>query len=451
MCHANNPRRTAAIAALVLLSILSACAVENSEDNGSGAGDSSRAIDIKNATSCPVEIVNDWVYAAMQDYYLFYDQLPQVDVSSYNKPEDLIKALRVQPYDTYSYVTDATTYNAFFNEGETFGFGWNFAAGANETLFFSLIEPGSPLAATDIKRGDQLLKINGFDLPSYRALSQPEKVAMLGVAGEIKTIELTVASNNETERVVSVSSATFAMKTVLDTKVIERNGVKVGYLHFYQFVNTSSEELETAFTELAAEGVSELVLDLRFNGGGRIAVANELASRIIGNNHTNDVFTTFAHNDKYQSRNSSLNFTSMTQSLSLNRLFVLQSENTCSASELVVNSLRPFMEVITVGSTSCGKPYATSPNTACGKVANALEIELLNADNAGGYFNGIAADCVVDEDVSQPLGEAAEPLLATALSYIDNGSCTLIASRTRRARHQLTSEFKPAWQGGNSL
>lgn len=452
MRHSTYTKTAAVLAALTLSLLLSTCGKQRDDgDTGSGAGDFSSMVDIRNALSCPVGVVNDWVYAAMKDYYLFYDQVPAVNVSSYNSPEKLMVDLRVQPNDTFSYVTDATTYNAFFNEGETFGFGWNFASGPDETRYFSLIEPNSPLAEAGVKRGDQLLEINGFDIPSYKALSDQEKIAMLGNAGEIKTVQLTIASGEEPERVLSVTSATFAIKTVLDTRIIEHNGIKVGYLNFYQFVDTSREELATAFKELAAAGVTELVLDLRFNGGGRIAVANELASRIIGDDHIDQIFTTFAYNDKYEANNRSLFFMALPDSLSLNRLFVLQSNNTCSASELVVNSLRPFMEVITVGSTSCGKPYATSPSTACGKVANALEIELLNAENAGGYFNGIAPDCQADEDISKSLGDPTEPLLATSLSYIDRGSCTLLASRTRQARYRLTKDFKFKWQGGNTL
>jgi len=260
-----------------------------------------------------------------------------------------------------------------------------------------------------------------------------------------------VADSNQQERQVSVTKATYTLQTVLDTDILQANGTSVGYLHLSKFLATSSEELAQAFSTLASDGVSELVLDLRFNSGGRISVANELASRIAGIGHDGDVFTTFAFNDKYSAYNTSLLFETMADSLELNRVFVLQSEVTCSASELVVNSLRPFMEVITIGQTSCGKPYATSPSYGCGKVANALEIELLNAAGAGGYYDGIAADCPVPEDVSKPLGDQTEPLLSAALDYIATGSCA-ISPRSRSGNAvELTNTFKPVWHGGNTL
>lgn len=407
--------------------------------------------------SCELEDMNSWVYQSMQDYYLFYQQVQSnVDTDDYDSPEELVSDLRVAPNDTFSYVTDETTYSAFFNEGETFGYGWNFARTASNELLFSLVEPNSPLDTAGVKRGDQLLAINGIDIPDFDQLSRTERQNILGTSDEIKSLELTILANDgtadgTTQRQVNITKSTYGLQTVLDSRVIEQRGVMVGYLHFYQFVNTSSQELKQAFSRFKAEGVSELVIDLRFNGGGRIVIANELASYVLGRSAQNNVFTTFAYNDKYQSQNQSLYFQELQDSLGLNRVFVLQSSNTCSASELVVNSLRPFIDVITVGSTSCGKPYATSPNTACGKVANVLEIELLNASGTGGYFEGIAADCSAAEDVRRPLGDESEPLLATALNYIDTGSCSLLAGRLRTQTHQLTTDLKHQWQGGNSL
>lgn len=402
--------------------------------------------------SCSVEDLNQWVHDSMQDYYLFHDQVdPNADANSADSPEAFIQSLRVTPNDTFSYVTDESTYTAFFSEGETMGYGWNFARDSDDALLFSLINPGSPLAEAGVLRGDELLSINDISMDDFSQLSSQARQDIIGTGNDVRTITLTIASAGSANREVTVTRAVFSLQTVLDAQVIQRNGANVGYLHFYQFINNSSAELEQAFATFNAADVSELVIDLRFNGGGRIAIANELASYVVGDGHTNDVFTTFAYNDKYQDRNVSVYFQQMLDSLSLGRVFVLQSENTCSASELVVNSLRPFIEVVTVGSTSCGKPYATSPNIACGKVVNALEIDLLNASGTGGYFDGIAADCPVSENVRLPLGDASEPLLGTALNYIDTGSCGFMARQLGSDGHSLTVEFKDDWQGGNSL
>lgn len=396
--------------------------------------------------------MNQWVQQNMLDYYLFYDQIDRnLPIDEFADSESLVEALRVQPQDSFSYMTDETTYNAFFNEGETFGFGWNIVRAADDGIYLSLIDPNSPLELVGVERGDRLISINEYDIDDFFNLSSEQKTQILGQSGESATIELGIVKPSNSIQQLSVTSSSYPLQTVLDTKVIEQNGLRIGYLHFYSFISTSSEELEEAFATLAAQDIDELVLDLRFNGGGRVSVANELASHILGSDNSDKVFTTFAYNDKYQQDNVSLNFRDMNSSMDLYRVFILQSASTCSASELVINSLRPFMSVITVGATSCGKPYGSSPNTACSKVLNALEIELLNADNAGGYFDGIAADCPANEDVTKPLGDQTEPLLATALGYIGNGSCNLATARQASMPNSLLLDAKPAWQGGNNF
>jgi len=435
---------------IVILVMLQACTGGSSGDD---EGSFTQALSASpSPRSCSVAGINTWVYESMQDYYLFYSQVPSsVNTGIYDTPEQLIRDLRVQPFDSFSYVTEETSYTAFFNEGETFGYGWNFSRNSSGALLFALIDPGSPLDFAGVQRGETLVAINGIDTDEFTQQTQEQINDILGTGEQSRTLTLRVADSNQQERQVSVTKATYTLQTVLDTDILQANGTSVGYLHLSKFLATSSEELAQAFSTLASDGVSELVLDLRFNSGGRISVANELASRIAGIGHDGDVFTTFAFNDKYSAYNTSLLFETMADSLELNRVFVLQSEVTCSASELVVNSLRPFMEVITIGQTSCGKPYATSPSYGCGKVANALEIELLNAAGAGGYYDGIAADCPVPEDVSKPLGDQTEPLLSAALDYIATGSCA-ISPRSRSGNAvELTNTFKPVWHGGNTL
>lgn len=423
------------------------------QGTGDGAGDSDEALASRPfPQSCDTIDLNDWVHSSMLDYYLFYDQVDRtLDTTHYTTQEELIRDLRVLPDDQFSYVTDESTYEAFFNEGEAFGYGWQFARDDNDALLFALIEPNSPLSMTDVERGEELLAINAIALEDFLGLSSDERDDILGTGEEVRTLALTIGGTNGVSRDVSVTKATYSLQTVLDTDVIIRNGVSIAYLSFYQFINNSSEELRTAFEIFSQAGVSELVLDLRFNGGGRISIANELASYIVGNNHQQDTFTTFAYNDKYDDNNVSWNFEVLNDALSLNRVFVLQSGSTCSASELVINSLRPFMEVITIGDTSCGKPFATTPNTACGKVINALELELVNANGVGDYYDGISADCNVEEDLSYRLGNESEPLLSTALNYVSGSSCNLIAGKSKARELKLTPRFKQGILGGNIL
>lgn len=384
--------------------------------------------------SCDVDDMKSWVYDNMNDYYLFYDQVDQnVALSQFDDVESLITQLRVQPFDTFSYITEETSHSARFDEGETFGFGWRLQRNQQDEFFFKLIEKQSPLARVSVQRGDQLVAINGRPMAEFLQMSTAEKDAALGVGDEAVTVNFTIGKPAGSTTDVTVTKATYPVETVLANQIVDYNNTRFGYLHFYQFLETSRAELQNAFTELASANISELVLDLRYNGGGRVSVANELASYIVGNGKTDQPFATYRPNDKYAALTSDINFINQAQALNLSRVFVLQSDETCSASELVVNGLRPFMDVITVGGTSCGKPYASIPRAACGKVMNALELESINAAGVGGYYDGIAADCPVSENISQALGSSSEALLKAAMDYASIGSCTVAAARSKRS------------------
>lgn len=435
----SDDKRLARIAAIMAAALLSSCAPRGDGAGDASVGSSPQVLSSLNSgdtgvplpRSCDSGDMKSWVHDNMNDYYLFYDQVEQnVSLNDFDDVESLITHLRVQPYDNFSYITEESGYTARFDEGETFGFGWVLQRNEQNDFFFKLVEPNSPLANAGVQRGDQLLAINGIPMIDFIQLSSAAIDAALGIEDERVTVTFSIGKPVGAPVDVTVTKSSYPLETVLETQIISHNNAQVGYLHFYQFLDTSAAELQTAFTEFSAANVSEMVLDLRYNGGGRVSIANELASYLAGNGKTNQAFITYRPNDKYVQNAASINFINQSQALNLNRVFILQSADTCSASELVVNGLRPFMDVITVGGTSCGKPYASIPRATCGKVMNALELEGINANGVGGYYDGIAADCPVTENISQTLGNPAEALLKTALDYVSLGSCNAIAARS---------------------
>jgi len=403
-----------ALTALACLSLLGC--------GGSGASsDSARSSASSEYEQCSADDLKSWVQHSMDDFYLFYDQVPVVDASLYEGPEDFIRALRVSPNDRYSYVTDEATNVSFFEEGKRFGFGMRIERSDNSRLYFSLIEPLSPLGATVAARGDELIAINGVTPDGFTS----EFIATaLGEDDEVVDVRFTLQRPNETEPFdVVVTKATYDVQTVLEAKVLHHNERQVGYLNFLSFLQTSEQELISAFADFKEENIDELVLDLRFNGGGRISIAEQIGSLIGGNAVSNTTFTHFTFNDKYSHKNAEFPFFERDGVLNLPRVYVLTSPNTCSASEMVINSLRPFVEVVTIGDTTCGKPYGTASKTYCGKSMNALEVEFRNAANVGGYFDGLPADCPMSENLAQNLGQPNENLLRAALHHLDTQQC----------------------------
>ena len=177
--------------------------------------------------------------------------------------------------------------------------------------------------------------------------------------------------------------------------------------------------------------IPDLVLDLRYNGGGYIYIANEVASMIAGTKAIGRVFEQLQYNDKHPdwTAQSKFLFTNKSRAgqdlpqLNLTRVFILTSSRTCSASETIINGLSPFVQVITIGGNTCGKPYGFSKKDNCGTAYFAIEFDGINDAGKGGYVNGFAPTCPASDDLENELGSLNERLLANAASYSRTGVC----------------------------
>jgi C-terminal processing protease CtpA/Prc len=415
--------------------VLVACG--NRDDTLTGSGASADKVQ-----ACSIDAQRRWVDANMRDYYLFYDQVPSLRLSDYDSAESLIKDLRVAP-DRFSYVGDAALSEAFFEEGQDFGYGWRLQRRADNALVIALVEPESPLAQAGVVRGDTLLSIDGVSTNSIT--SNEQAATLFGSGDDVRTVTLGLADTNGVQRDVIVTRGQYSIKAVLAADVLETDTARVGYLAFLTFIETAREELAAAFADFASRGTTELVIDLRHNGGGRIDVANELASRVIGTGGEDRHFLRYRFNDKYQSRFTDqqlqVSFKTLEHSLDLARVYVLTSPGTCSASELVINGLSPFVEVVTIGSSTCGKPYGTQGellNDSCNKVMHAVEVEFVNDAGVGGYADGLPATCAASDDFLSALGDPADPLLGTALEHLSTGTCGVTLANDGFAERRST-------------
>ena len=221
--------------------------------------------------------------------------------------------------------------------------------------------------------------------------------------------------------------------------VTSLNGRKVGYVLFNDHNTGAQDELIAAFSILRTAGVDELVLDMRYNTGGFLYVAQTAAAMVTGPQSEGRIFEQLRYSARRQSETaaSTFLFSSRVQTaeisyprgtelpqLKLPRLYVLSSGQTCSASESIVNSLRGIdVEVVLVGGTTCGKPYGFHRQDNCGLSFYAIEFQGYNAKNFGDYADGIPATCPVADNLIAVLGSSTEPLLAAALHHIDTGTC----------------------------
>ncbi|MCE7040203.1 S41 family peptidase [Dyadobacter sp. CY312] len=325
------------------------------------------------------QAINSWLYEVMDDAYFWYKQLPaESTLDAKADPNDYFEKLVYQrtSVDRFSMVTDDidALQNSFNGISKIFGISYSlsFADNANTNigLFLNYVVKGSPADLAGLKRGDVVLKVNGTQLTkdNYATLLSGSETATFTL-GTLNGTVFTANSSGITLTRAVVSEDPVAFSTILDKSA---SGKKIGYVVYTQFVpgisNDTSKydnELRQIFANFKSSGVNELVLDLRFNSGGYISSANTLASLIGKNIGSSKVFYKEQWNDKYiaywqkQKGANALNynFRNETNNIgnNLNRLFVLTSESTASASELVINGLKPYMEVITIGSHTAGK------------------------------------------------------------------------------------------------
>jgi len=282
-------------------------------------------------------------------------------------------------------------------------------------------------------------------------------------AGESHTFK--VEDVDGTERTFTVVSEDVTPKPVNRTEVIDTPSGKVGYILFNTFSPFSSEEeIATAFETMSNEGVSDLVLDLRYNGGGLLAVAAQLSYMIAGPNRTTGrTFELLQFNDNAGNRNPvtgeinnpipfidegvgfSLASGTPLADLDLPRVFILSTGGTCSASEAVINGLRGIdVEIVLIGDVTCGKPYGFYPTDNCGETFYTIQFRGVNEKNFGDYSDGFVpmnssfafgervSGCVVSDDFSNELGATSEGLLKAALDYRDTGLCPAVSTKPRQ-------------------
>lgn len=384
---------------------------------------------------CGLASKNLTIQSIMADWYFWIEEQPATaDPFAFGTPEAYLDALRFLPLDRFSFLNDAAADEAFFSESQFIGFGFRQSIVNGDQLFFIDVFAGSPADAAGLMRGFEILEINGETVASLIAsgeLADAYGPSEIGVQATIRYRD----PDTGTEDTVTLTKDLVTIPTVAITDTFDVNGTTVGYILFQNFVQPSFDALDDAFEQLQAAGATELILDLRYNGGGLISVAQHLGSLIAGTNATDEVFVTLIHNEKHTANNVSGTFLSVNNALNLNRLTVITTGASASASELVINSLEGVSIPVTViGDTTFGKPVGQYGFEFCDKVLHPVSFETVNAAGIGGYFDGFAPDCPAEDDITRQLGDAQEASLAEALAFIGNGQCTVTSAAVAKRR-----------------
>ena len=401
--------------------------------------------------------VQNFIWKGLNQYYLWQSDVPNladnrfanqaaldVFLTNYKVPEDLFDALRVsQTIDRFSWMVDdyvtleQSLQGTSKNSGVEFRLS-RYSDGSNEIFgYVYYIIPDSDAAKKEIKRGDVFTAVNGIPLTvsNYESL----------LFGSDDTFTLNMANINiiPNNKSVSLTKTVLSENPILVNKVISTGGKKIGYLMYNGFYSDFDSQLNTAFGEFKSQGITDLVLDLRYNGGGSVRTATYLASMITGQ-FTGKVFAKQQWNTKINAYfeannpNGVRNFftdkigATPINSLNMTKVYILATGSTASASEMIINGLKPYIDVVQIGTTTIGKNVGSvtlydSPDfTATNRNPNhkyamqPLTFKVVNSANFGDYFNGLTPTYELKETISTygVLGDVNEPLLKAAIGKI---------------------------------
>lgn len=368
--------------------------------------------------------IKDFTYACLRDMYYWNDKVSTTLVpSTLASPEAVLTACQNKPDDHTSYlVKDGTAFLKALSSGESTSYGLAVKFAAPGDLRVALVQSGSPAEAAGLRRGMQILKVNNGTLRSFEGIGSITPT-------NFPTLSLDIDSAGSVIK-KDLTPATFNGKTVLKSFVTTVAGKNVGYLLFTSFTASAVDELETVFATFKAQNVTELVLDLRYNGGGSVATSQRLAS-LLATQLSGTVFVRQAHNARYSAWNSELAIESRQNALALQRLFVIMTGNTASASELIINGLKPHIQVITIGSTSYGKNTGFYPvqHTKSDYVVAIVNTLSQNSLGDGNYSNGFTPTRAEEDDVTNDFGDAKEKCYAAAMTYIAKGAFPVVTAK----------------------
>lgn len=443
---ASAPAVNRLVALLAAVLTLAACG-----GGGGGGGGGTTAF----SSACGVNAEKSFVQRVTGEWYLFLELLPtSINPAAFATADDLLDALtataRAQGRDRFfSYITTISEEQQFFAEGQAVGFGFSTVVpGATQQLFVTQVFDGSAAAEAGFARGDEILAI-GADVASLQSMStllaQPDALAQaLGPsqAGITRLFRMRTRAGQVVDR--TVSKREFSLDPVPETRLIERPGLPpIGYVNLRTFIGPADALLREAFTGFAARGVQQVILDLRYNGGGAVATATLLADLMLAGRAGQVLVHTRLNRNKAANEETA-NVQAEAQAIPAQRIAVLALGGTASASELVINALAPYADVAIVGARTYGKPVGQYPfdlSTSCDTRLRLVTFRTTNRDDYGDYYGGLPdtaaqvpdAFCEVADDLTRAQGDPAEALTGTAVRWLDDGVCPAQPATEARA------------------
>ncbi|MDX2191268.1 MAG: S41 family peptidase [Bacteroidota bacterium] len=363
---------------------------------------------------------NEAIYYIFRDVYYWNSNTPKgYDYNKFSDPQDLVDDLKKKPEDRFTFIADKQTTEQYFNSGTSFDPGFVVGRDDSSTVALFYVEPNSAAAKAGLYRGERIIKIGGKDIET--AIKDQSYATIMSQS----TIQLELKDTANKTVTATVSGISYTSQTVLHKSIINRGSKKIGYLVFNSFIETSEQELTNAFAYFKSNGINELIVDLRYNGGGILDIAVQLSSLIAGNKGKGKDLYRMKYNQDYQSENTSIKFNdSIPNTLNINRVFFIASKYTASASEAVINGLYPAFgreNVFIIGNKTYGKPYASIPLGYQNYLIFPIVLSIFNGNDEGNYSSGLSPNAYRYDIVRYDWGDTRDNCLKEAVNYISTG------------------------------
>lgn len=396
------------------------------KDNNGGSG-SSAADDLAKDSA--------WLYA--KELYLWYKTLPSTfNARSYSDPNAIMEAIRkysiepgfTDPVDRWSFGMKKTEWDNV-SSGISGDFGLGIFFNSANDLRVSYVEPASPAGAAGITRSWRIISINN-DTTINTDDATVTKIT--NAVFSSASANFTFVRPDDTDTSITLTAASYQEEPILLDTIYNAGAEKVGYFVFNSFlgdITSIKNRFNTIFNKFSSEGIGDIIVDLRYNGGGYVELQNELANYLVPAAGNAGVMLKEEFNDKYSSiYDTTINYLKK-GSLNLPRVFFITTKNTASASELLINSLKPYADVKLIGRATHGKPVGFFNISAGDWYVFPVSFRSVNKNGEGNYFNGLQPDATVNDGLDKQWGDITENCLASALNYISNGSFSRIAPR----------------------
>ena len=440
------------VSAIAMAAVLAGCGGDGGGGSAGGVATTTPTpTSTTTAGTCSLRDRQDWAAAQLREWYLFPETLPaSLDPTPYSSVDTYIDALtataRSQRRDRFfTYLTSIKGEDAFYNAGASAGFGVRLSTDAAAgRVFISEAFEGAPALAAGIDRGTEIVAIgtNASDLRTVRSIIASEGTAgvtnALGpnTAGTTRLLQITDAAGT---RNVSVAKADYALTPVSSrygAKIITDNGRQYGYINLRTFINTADAPLRQAFASFKAAGVTNVIIDFRYNGGGLVSISELIGDLLGANRSTSDVLDYTTFRPEKSAENETRFFQPKAESIAPTKLAFIGTGGTASASELTINAQIPYLHanVGLIGTNTYGKPVGqiALDRTQCDDRLRVIAFATQNANRQGAYFDGLAgvveASCQATDDYTKPLGDPQEASTRAALNFLQGISCTRISS-----------------------